>query len=41
MIKMYEEMNFDCETCEYVEVCEEVVELKQIRERLKEERGVS
>jgi CO dehydrogenase/acetyl-CoA synthase beta subunit len=41
LIKMYEEMNFDCETCEYVEVCEEVVELKQIRERLKEERGAS
>jgi CO dehydrogenase/acetyl-CoA synthase beta subunit len=38
LIKMYEEMNFDCETCEYVEVCEEVVELKKIRERLREER---
>jgi CO dehydrogenase/acetyl-CoA synthase beta subunit len=41
LIKMYEEMNFDCETCEYVDVCEEVVELKQIRERLREERGIS
>lgn len=41
LIKMYEEMNFDCETCEYVDVCEEVVELKLIRERLREERGVS
>lgn len=41
LIKMYEEMNFDCETCEYVEVCEEVTELKQIRERLREERGAS
>jgi len=38
LIKMYEEMNFDCEECEYVEVCDEVVELRQIRERLKTER---
>jgi len=38
LIKMYEEMNFDCEECEYVEVCDEVVELRQIRERLKGER---
>ncbi|MDD3717198.1 MAG: hypothetical protein PHP28_00865 [Actinomycetota bacterium] len=38
LIKMYEEMNFDCEECEYVDVCDEVVELRQIRERLKAER---
>ena len=38
LIKMYEEMNFDCDECEYVEVCDEVVELRQIRERLKTER---
>ncbi len=38
LIKMYEEMNFDCEECEYVEVCDEVVELRQIREKLKAER---
>ncbi len=38
LIKMYEEMNFDCDTCEYVEVCEEVVELRKIRERLRGER---
>jgi CO dehydrogenase/acetyl-CoA synthase beta subunit len=38
LIKMYEEMNFDCEECEYVDVCDEVVELRQIRERLKGER---
>ncbi len=38
LIKMYEEMNFDCEECEYVDVCDEVVELRQIRERLKSER---
>jgi CO dehydrogenase/acetyl-CoA synthase beta subunit len=38
LIKMYEEMNFDCEECEYVDVCDEVVELRQIREKLKTER---
>lgn len=38
LIKMYEEMNFDCEECEYVDVCDEVVELRQIREKLKAER---
>lgn len=36
MIKMYSEMNFDCESCDYKDVCEEVVELKRIRDRLKE-----
>lgn len=39
LIKMYEEMNFDCEECDYVEVCDSVVELKQIRERLRAEKG--
>ena len=34
LIKMYEEMNFDCDSCDYVEVCDSVVELRQIRERL-------
>jgi len=38
LIKMYEEMNFDCESCEYVEVCDEVAELRLIRDRLKGER---
>jgi CO dehydrogenase/acetyl-CoA synthase beta subunit len=37
LIKMYEEMNFDCEECEYVDVCDEVVELRQIRDKLKAE----
>ncbi len=41
LIRMYEEMNFDCETCEYLDVCEEVAELKQIRERLRQGRGAS
>ncbi|MGQ9757469.1 MAG: hypothetical protein ACUVRX_04840 [Actinomycetota bacterium] len=39
LIKMYEEMNFDCDTCEYVEVCDSVVELRRIRERLQAQRG--
>lgn len=39
LIKMYEEMNFDCDTCEYVEVCDSVVELRRIRDRLQAERG--
>ncbi len=38
LIKMYEEMNFDCEECEYYEVCDEVVELRRIRDRLQAER---
>ncbi len=38
LIKMYEEMNFDCEDCEYIEVCEEVAGLREIRERLRKER---
>jgi len=35
LVKMYDEMNFDCEECEYVEVCDEVGELRMIHERLK------
>ncbi len=38
LIKMYEEMNYDCEDCEYIEVCEEVAGLREIRERLRRER---
>ncbi len=34
MVKMYEEMNYDCEECEYADVCGEAVELKRIRERI-------
>lgn len=37
LIKMYEEMNFDCETCEHADVCDEVAELRKIRDRLKGE----
>jgi len=39
LIKMYEEMNFNCDTCEYAEVCDSVVELRRIRDRLEAERG--
>lgn len=39
LTKMYEEMNFDCDTCEYVEVCDEVVELRRIRNKLRNEQG--
>lgn len=35
MMKMYEESNFDCETCEYADVCDTVMDLKNIRARLK------
>lgn len=34
MMKMYQEKNFDCETCEYRDVCESVLELKVMRKRL-------
>lgn len=36
LIKMYEEKNFDCETCEYRDVCDSVMDLKKIRKRLTE-----
>lgn len=41
LIRMYEEMNFDCETCEYNDICEEVEALREIRDRLREERNRS
>jgi len=34
MMKMNEEMNFECESCEFWDVCESVAELKKIRRRL-------
>jgi hypothetical protein len=36
LVKMGEEMSLDCNSCEYRDVCEQVVELKKIRNRLKE-----
>ncbi len=39
LMKMYEEKNFDCETCEYKDVCDEVMDLKKIRERLAEQKA--
>jgi len=34
LMKMNVEMDFDCDTCDYREVCESVAELKKIRKRL-------
>ncbi|MFY9114722.1 MAG: hypothetical protein WAO23_05730 [Dethiobacteria bacterium] len=39
LVKMYEEMNFDCESCEYSDVCDEVAGLREIRDRLQKERS--
>jgi len=39
LMKMYEEKNFDCETCEYRDVCDEVMDLKKIRERLADQKA--
>ncbi|MGM0689032.1 MAG: hypothetical protein ACQESO_05555 [Bacillota bacterium] len=38
LLKIYEELNFDCESCEYKEVCAEVADLKEIHRRLHGER---
>ena len=40
MMKMYEEKSFDCETCDYRDVCDGVMELKKIREKLAGEKAV-
>ena len=40
MMKMYQEQNFDCDTCEYQDVCDTVMDLKKIRNRLTEDRTV-
>lgn len=39
MSKMVEEMSFDCDTCDYADVCGEVNELRSIRDSLLKERG--
>ncbi|HEY5533308.1 MAG TPA: hypothetical protein VIK22_15065 [Candidatus Anoxymicrobiaceae bacterium] len=36
MMKMYQEQNFDCETCDYQDVCDTVMDLKKIRSKLAE-----
>jgi CO dehydrogenase/acetyl-CoA synthase beta subunit len=38
MNKMVEELSFDCATCEYSDVCSEVVELKKMRRELMKSR---
>jgi CO dehydrogenase/acetyl-CoA synthase beta subunit len=40
MMKMYQEQNFDCETCEYQDVCDTVMDLKKIRKKLTEDKAV-
>ena len=39
MMKMYQEMNYDCDECEYQEVCDTVMGLKKIREKLVDRKG--
>jgi CO dehydrogenase/acetyl-CoA synthase beta subunit len=38
MNKMVEELSFNCSSCEYSDVCSEVLELKKMRQRLLESR---
>lgn len=38
LIKIHEELNFDCENCDYWEVCNEVAALKEIHQRRHRER---
>jgi CO dehydrogenase/acetyl-CoA synthase beta subunit len=40
MMKMYQEQNFDCETCEYQDVCDTVMDLKKIRKKLADGKAV-
>lgn len=40
MMKMYQEQNFDCETCEYQDVCDTVMDLKKIRNKLADDKAV-
>ncbi|MFO8056335.1 MAG: hypothetical protein R6V10_03470 [bacterium] len=39
LVRMNEEMSFDCDTCDYRDVCDTVAELKVIRKKLKEDRA--
>ncbi len=36
LVRMNEEMSWDCDTCDYQDVCDTVAELKSIRRKLKE-----
>lgn len=38
LLEIYNQLNFDCESCDYKEVCAEVAGLKEIHQRLHEER---
>jgi len=37
LIQMSEEMSFDCDTCDYTEVCDQIDELKALRAKLRRE----
>jgi CO dehydrogenase/acetyl-CoA synthase beta subunit len=39
--KMVEEMDFDCDTCEYTDVCGDVAELRTMRKKLTRRKGVA
>jgi len=39
MIKMNEEMSYDCASCEFGDVCDKVLDLKKIREKLLERKS--
>lgn len=38
LLEIYDQLNFDCESCDYKEVCAEVAGLREIHQRLHEER---
>lgn len=38
MMKMYQEQTYDCDTCEYQDVCDTVMDLKEIRKKLERQR---
>lgn len=40
MNKMYEEMSFDCDVCDYIDVCSEVLELREMKKTLGEDKSV-
>jgi CO dehydrogenase/acetyl-CoA synthase beta subunit len=37
LVKMNEEMDYDCDSCDYSDVCDDVAELKRVRAKLKKE----
>ena len=37
LIQMSEEMSFDCDTCDYTDVCDQIDELRALRDKLRQE----